>query len=44
MLILGLTGVTAYHAFQNIGMTMTSASESSIIIAVINSLEIDGLI
>jgi len=33
MLILGLTGVTAYHAFQNIGMTMTSASESSIIIA-----------
>ncbi|MEM4405739.1 MAG: DMT family transporter [Candidatus Methanomethylicaceae archaeon] len=33
MLILGLTGVTAYHAFQNIGMSMTSASESSIIIA-----------
>ncbi len=33
MLILGLTGVTAYHAFQNIGMTLTSASESSIIIA-----------
>ena len=33
MLILGLLGVTAYHAFQNIGMSMTSASESSIIIA-----------
>lgn len=33
MLFLGLTGVTAYHAFQNIGMSMTSASESSVIIA-----------
>ncbi|MCX8182727.1 MAG: DMT family transporter [Candidatus Methanomethyliaceae archaeon] len=33
MLILGMTGVAAYHAFQNIGMSMTSASESSIIIA-----------
>lgn len=32
-LILGFLGVTAYHAFQNIGMTMTSASDSSIIIA-----------
>ncbi len=33
LLVLGFLGITAYHAFQNIGMTMTSASESSIIIA-----------
>lgn len=33
LLLLGFMGVTAYHVFQNIGMSMTSASESSIIIA-----------
>ncbi|MGQ9759990.1 MAG: DMT family transporter [Candidatus Methanomethylicaceae archaeon] len=33
LFLLGLMGVAAYHIFQNIGMGMTSASESSIIIA-----------
>lgn len=33
LLFLGLTGVTLYHLFQNIGMGFTSASESSVIIA-----------
>ncbi|MBM5805455.1 MAG: DMT family transporter [Candidatus Verstraetearchaeota archaeon] len=32
-LVLGLTGVTFYHVFQNIGLNLTSASEASIIIA-----------
>jgi len=33
LLFLGLTGVTLYHLFQNVGMGYTSASESSVIIA-----------
>ncbi|MDI9644928.1 MAG: DMT family transporter [Candidatus Verstraetearchaeota archaeon] len=33
LLFLGLTGVTMYHLFQNIGMQYTNASESSVIIA-----------
>lgn len=33
LLFLGLTGVTLYHLFQNVGMGFTSASESSVIIA-----------
>ncbi|MEJ5292619.1 MAG: DMT family transporter [Candidatus Methanosuratincola sp.] len=33
LLFLGLTGVTMYHLFQNVGMGFTSASESSVIIA-----------
>lgn len=32
-IILGLMGITAYHFFQNIGMTITGAAEASIIIA-----------
>ncbi len=30
--ILGATGVAAYHAFQNVGINLTSASESSLIV------------
>lgn len=33
LLFLGLTGITLYHLFQNVGMGYTSASESSVIIA-----------
>jgi drug/metabolite transporter (DMT)-like permease len=31
--LLGLAGVTSYHAFQNIGLNFTTASNSSLIIA-----------
>ena len=31
--ILGLTGVTLYHAFQNFGLQLTTASNSSLIIS-----------
>jgi len=31
--LLGATGVTSYHAFQNLGLNFTTASESSLIIA-----------
>jgi drug/metabolite transporter (DMT)-like permease len=32
-LILGLTGVTFYHIFQNVGLQLTTASNSSLIIS-----------
>jgi len=33
LMILGLTGVTLYHTFQNIGLQFTTASNSSLIIS-----------
>lgn len=33
LIILGLTGVTLYHTFQNIGLQFTTASNSSLIIS-----------
>jgi len=33
LMILGLTGITLYHTFQNLGLRFTTASNSSLIIA-----------